>query len=122
MKLISLWDIAIITVLGTAGILSTPFLHSLRADTVTVSGERGILAQYPLEQDCEFVVQGRIGPMKIAIRHGCVSVVSSTCNKQICVHNAAIQGPSEQIICVPNRIVVRIAASSQKRVPDAISR
>jgi len=54
-------------------------------------------------------VTGVLGPMVIvADGKGSVRVTESTCPDQICVHTTPARSPGDQIICVPNRMVITI--------------
>ena len=44
----------------------------------------------------------------VEIKDGKVSVTEASCKNQVCVRHGAISGPGESIVCLPNRLVVRI--------------
>ena len=91
-----------------------------------------LYAQYPLFEDRTLVVPA---PKQIAadapaadadaaaseqydyynvvvIRDGTVSVTEASCKNQVCVKHGAISRPGESIVCLPNRLVVRIQNGS----------
>jgi hypothetical protein len=39
---------------------------------------------------------------------GSIRVAEATCADQICVHTVAARSPGDQIICVPNRMVIMV--------------
>jgi len=54
-------------------------------------------------------IQGTLGPMVIvADGGGSIQVAESTCPDQICVRTVPAHSPGDQIICVPNRMVITI--------------
>ena len=50
----------------------------------------------------------------VEIRDGRVSVTDSSCKNQVCVKHEPISKAGESIICLPNRLVVRIAAEDSE--------
>lgn len=57
---------------------------------------------------------------KVVIKSGAVSMAEASCKNQICVHHAVISKSGQSIVCLPNRIVVRIE-SDRGEDYDAIS-
>jgi len=54
-------------------------------------------------------VQGVFGPVEIATDgKGSVRVTHATCPDQVCVHTQPAHSPGEQIICVPNHLIIVI--------------
>jgi hypothetical protein len=54
-------------------------------------------------------VAGAIGPVDImADGKGTIRVVDATCPDQICVNTSPAHSPGDQIICVPNRMVITV--------------
>ena len=50
----------------------------------------------------------------VKISGGKVSVTEASCKNQVCVHHGAISSSGESIICLPNRLVVRIDAGDSE--------
>ena len=50
----------------------------------------------------------------VVISEGKVSVTEASCKNQVCVKHGAISGPGESIVCLPNRLVVRIDNGSEE--------
>lgn len=54
-------------------------------------------------------VQGVIGPVDIVSNgKGSIRVADATCPDQICVKTSPAYSPGDQIICVPNRLVITV--------------
>ena len=59
-------------------------------------------------------IHGFLGDVEVvADGKGAVRVVKATCPDQICVHTRAAYSPGDQIICVPNHLVITIERGSQ---------
>ena len=50
----------------------------------------------------------------IEIKDGTIGVINADCPDKICVHTAYISDGVQPIVCVPNRLVIRIEASRQE--------
>jgi hypothetical protein len=82
--------------------------------TVLVYRDNTVIAEYPLSADGEYTVQGYVGPMVVEIRDGRVSVIHSTCRRQICVRTQAVSHPGRQIVCAPNHVIVRVSSGARE--------
>jgi hypothetical protein len=89
--------------------------------TVIVRRDNTLLARYPLSGDLSFQVQGAEGPLSICISNKRVAVIQATCKNQVCVHTGYIEHPHQQIICVPNHIIVEIVSPPAAGTIDAIN-
>ena len=50
----------------------------------------------------------------VVISGGTVSVTEASCKNQVCVKHGAISRSGESIVCLPNRLVVRIEDNSEE--------
>ena len=50
----------------------------------------------------------------VVISGGSVAVTEASCKNQVCVKHGAITRPGESIVCLPNRLVVRIQSGSEE--------
>jgi hypothetical protein len=64
----------------------------------------------------------RVAGCLIEIARGRVRVASSTCPNKICISAGWISQPSQIIVCAPQRVVVKIGASSLQNAVDAVTR
>jgi len=60
-----------------------------------------------------------MGTNLIAIEGGSVYMKSADCPNQICVHSGRISAAGQMIVCLPNRITVKITGREE---PDAITK
>ena len=132
-------DILLFIVLVTIGLAASAALtlsHGEAGSGAKVIIESGgdLYARYPLAEDRTVVVPA---PKQIAsdapaadagdeasaqydyynvvvISGGSVSVTEASCKNQVCVKHGAITKPGESIVCLPNRLVVRIENGSEE--------
>ncbi|MFZ2413529.1 MAG: NusG domain II-containing protein [Candidatus Cryosericum sp.] len=64
-------------------------------------------------------IAGLVGPLVVvADGNGSIRVSEATCPDQICVHTVPARSPGDQIICVPNHMVITIKG---KEAVDALA-
>ncbi len=85
---------------------------------IDVAGER--YGTYPLHEDREVKIKRDNCSNTVLIKDGAVSMASASCKNQVCVHHASINKTGQSIICLPNRVVVKIEGKGDKKY-DAIS-
>lgn len=56
----------------------------------------------------------------IEITNGQVNVTSANCRDQVCVKHPSISKDNEQIICLPNKVVIEIISSDENKI-DSLS-
>lgn len=77
---------------------------------VTVSGE--VYGRYPLDKDGKYIITNGKKHNILVIDNGTARISEATCNNQVCVKHKAISQDNETIICVPNKIVIKIISES----------
>ena len=97
-------------------------LYVLRedGDTVTVSIDGQLYAEYPLTEDrvVELISDG--GFNRLVIEDGYAYVEEASCPDGICSSHRPISHNGESIICLPNKVVIEIHRREQNQ-PDIIS-
>lgn len=87
--------------------------------TVTVDGQTA--GRYSLHQNRQIPLEGYGGySLTLVIQDGKAHVEDSTCPDLICQNHAPISRDSEQIICLPARIVITVAGGEEEGF-DAIA-
>ncbi len=71
---------------------------------------------YPMNEDDVMTFTGPVGRTVVEIRDGAVSVVSSDCKEQVCVRTGHIRRPGGWIVCLPNRIFIRIEGNDAEEI------
>lgn len=118
---ITVVDIVLCVAVLAAGALFIPLAATSAPAVAVVYRDNRIVAEYPLSTPVEFTVTGGNGDVGLRIRDNAISVVSSRCPRQICRHAGSISRPFEQIICVPNHLLVELRSGGGREI-DAIAR
>ena len=112
----TLWDaLVVLTVLALAGLLAArPFLAAKTAGELTVSisvdgetVERCALSTYE-----GGTYESRGYTLTVEEKDGAVSVASSDCPNQDCVHSGAISRAGQSIVCLPARVAVTLEGAA----------
>ena len=103
-------DIILAVMLIIAG-LAMSYIFSFgksAGDELVVTVDGKVFGSYPLYEDREIVVKQKGHTNKITISDGIVSMSFSDCKGQDCVHQRSISQTGENIICLPNKVVLEI--------------
>jgi hypothetical protein len=114
-------DIVIIIALLFVSVAFIPFMDSRSPETVVVYKGDDVIAEYRLDEDRVFHVEGIDGTLEIEIRDEKVRVRSSSCRHQVCVNTGWISRSYEQIICAPNHVLLLIRSNSEEEEIDAVT-
>ena len=125
-KYIKKADIILFVVLVVLGIACTVGLAVTRTSGSTVVIERNgeLYATYSLNENrtIEISADARDEVCNtVVIKDGTVYMESASCHNQVCVKHSAISLAGESIICLPNKIIVRIEGSKSGGGYDAIT-
>lgn len=98
-------------------LLLLPLLRPQTAVTVQIFQDGTLLYELPLDEDTTLTIGGTY-ENTIEIRDGAVSVTHATCPGGDCMHSGAIRSAGRAIVCLPNRLEIRLVGADR---PDAIA-
>ena len=103
----------ILVVLLAAAVLIAylPGRDTERDNTVQVYRDNILVRELPLDTDAEFEVSGEY-VNRIVVRDGRVCIEDSDCPGSDCVHSGWIDKGGRSIVCLPNRVEIRISGES----------
>ena len=77
--------------------------------TVEVTVDGTVVTTLPLDTDTTYVIDGvDDGRNTLVIVDGKATVTDATCPDGVCVRHRAIDRAGQSIICLPNKVVVRV--------------
>jgi hypothetical protein len=85
---------------------------------VVISVDKSKNFVYPLNQNREIEIEGKLGTAKIIIRDGRVKITNSPCPLKICERKGWISKKGDFIICIPNRVVIRITGNQYDAITE----
>lgn len=109
------WILVLIVVCVAGGAyLSHQLLRNTGAGEVIVKVNGEITGTYSLNEDQE--VEINQGSNLLEIKNGRADMVEADCPDQLCVHQRAISANNENIICLPNRVIVEIRSRTESQI------
>ena len=89
------------------------------ANKVTVKVNGVIEGTYSLSEDREVKING--GTNLLQIKNGRADMIEADCPDQLCVNQKAISLNHENIICLPNKVIVEVESSEESEI-DAVTK
>jgi len=86
---------------------------------VMVDGKEAFV--YSLAENITIDIIGYTGGYnRLEIKDGTADVIEASCPDKLCVHQSKISRAGETIVCLPNRIVIKIVGG-EKTLLDAVA-
>ncbi len=104
--------IAVLAVL----IAAVAMLTRPEGGTVEVYVDGKLEYSYPINENRTFEVRGGEGFNIVEIRDGGVSVIDADCKNGLCVKSVAISKNGQQIVCLPNRMIIVVRGGDEDEV------
>ena len=110
LKIITSGDKILVVLIFAFGIVSLAALKHLRqpGDAVIIEVKGQVVQRLDLNTSQEITVNGAIGKTTVKIEGGAAQVIHSDCPEKICVKTGKITHAGEIIVCIPNKVVVKI--------------
>lgn len=108
----------------SCALLSLFFYPRLRPQgaTVVIESGGGATLILPLSTDQILPVSGPLGETVVEVRDGRVGVQHSPCPHKRCVQMGFRDRAGDMIVCIPNKVVVRIMGRGREEEVDGITR
>lgn len=71
-----------------------------------------LLRELSLERNASFSVSGQYTNL-VTVQDGRVAITQSDCPGGDCVHSGWLSSPGRSVVCLPNRVEVRLTGASQ---------
>ena len=79
-------------------------------ETAEISIDGRIVKTISLEKNDTF----ELNSFTIDVRDGAICVLDSPCHDKICVHTGYISKPSQTIVCLPERLIIKIKGEDKE--------
>ena len=122
LKIITPGDKILIVLIFAFGIVILVALKHLRqpGDAVIIEVKGQVVQRLDLNTSQEITINGAIGRTIVKIEGRAAQVIHSDCPEKICVKTGKITYVGEIIVCVPNKVVIKIIGK-QKNSFDVIT-
>lgn len=101
-------DVVVLLLLIVAVVLTAVFATRQRASVaeIYVDGQLKYRVDLSVDKDMEILD----GKMTVQVKDGKISVKDSDCTEQLCVSSKAISTDGGMIVCLPNKVVIKVTA------------
>ena len=79
---------------------------------VSIYQDGALVKELSLDSDTEVVIEGEYENV-VTVKDGKVAITKSDCPGTDCVHSGWIHGAGRSIVCLPNRVELRIEGASE---------
>lgn len=112
---LTLGDKILIGCLLLLSLASYPLFRTLMTagSQVQIETDGNIFQVFPLDSEQTIAVPGPLGTTYVVIHDGAVHVSASPCHGKICVNTGEISYAGQLIVCVPNKVVVRVTGKEE---------
>lgn len=88
---------------------------------ISIDGEKK--SEYPLKEDGVYLLEGsHLGTNKLVIKDGKAYIEEASCPDKQCVKQGKISKAGEMLVCLPNRVVIKIVdANEEEPIIDGVS-
>ena len=105
--------VALVLLLAAASALAfVPRADNKENSIVQVYMDGALVREYPLDADRTEVIVGAYSNT-LTIENGRAAITKSDCPGADCVHSGWIDGAGRSIVCLPNRVEIRITGESE---------
>jgi len=110
LKVLKIGDVLLAAaVLVFVGVWSlSRLVHRTVGQTVIITMDNKVIQTVRLPEVRDFRIQGSVGEVLVRVDGDRVWVETSSCPQKICSRMGKIRHAGQTIICVPNRLIVRI--------------
>lgn len=118
MKMITPADkiLIVVLLLCTIGSFFTKNLLASQGSLVIIELRDMPVYKGDLTEDRKITIRGAFGDVRVQIKEGKVAVVYAECPNKVCVRTGWRSFSGESIICVPNRLIIRILGEETNAV------
>ena len=105
--------LVIAAVVLTAALIAAVFLFPVRSSenaTVQIYQNGQLIQEVPLQENTTITIPGQYENV-VQIQDGKVAITQANCPGEDCVHTGWIHTPGASIVCLPNRVEIRIVGS-----------
>ncbi|QJA07984.1 NusG domain II-containing protein [Romboutsia sp. CE17] len=84
-----------------------------KSEAIEIYINNKLYKSIPIDEDEDLKIEGEFGYNYIKIHDNGVEITEASCPDKVCVESGFISKPSERIVCMPNKVVIKIKASDK---------
>ncbi|MBN2091277.1 NusG domain II-containing protein [candidate division KSB1 bacterium] len=86
---------------------------------IWVNGQE--IKRLDLSREQQLELAGAQGEFIVQVKNNAVRMIKSTCPDKLCLQMGAINKPNQVIVCVPNRVIIKIEGGTSSEQFDLIT-
>lgn len=96
----------LIVITACYGIITV--INSKNAGSIEIYVDNKLYKTVSINDKEEFKIENRGGYNTVKIHDKGVEIIDASCPDKVCVHTGFINKPSQSIVCIPNRVSIKI--------------
>lgn len=101
-----------LTIVIILGLFIFIYITKEKGSVAEVYYEDDLILSVPLDIDSEYTVEGALGDVVLEVKDGKIRVKSENSPKNICSKEGYIGDSSRTLICLPNKIIIKIVGGA----------
>lgn len=98
------------------------FVNTKSGENIEIYVDNKLYKTYSIDDDEEIKIKSEEGYNIVKIHDHGVEITEASCTDKVCVHSGFITKPSESIVCLPNKVHIKIKTHDKnKNEEDIIS-
>lgn len=98
------------------------FVNTKSVENIEIYVDNKLYKTYSIDDEEKFKIENEKGYNIIKIHDGGVEIIEASCPDKVCVHSGFITKPSENIVCLPNKVHIKITThNNNDNEEDVIS-
>lgn len=102
------------------GAFAAAFIYYISGNSgelVNVYVDGRLTGEYLLSEDNNIIIQGYNGGVNtLVIKDGAAYMKEADCPDKLCIHQGRISREGMELVCMPNRVVVRISGKDKSEI------
>lgn len=86
-------------------------INNEKSDTVEIYVNNKIYKTITINEDEDLKIEIESEYNHIKVHNGGVEMLEASCNDKVCVNTGFISKASERIVCMPNKVVIKVKTS-----------
>jgi hypothetical protein len=101
----------------TSIIVIFQYTQNTAGNTAEIYQNGVLIRTVSLAADTEFTITNADGGYNtIQVKDGAISVIDASCRDKICVHEGAISSAAKPIVCLPNKLVIKVSSAAPSKI------
>ena len=113
--------VVLIVIASTFGI--NYFVNTKSGENIEIYVDNKLYKTYSIDDEEKLKIESEEGYNIVKIHDHGVEIIEASCPDKVCVHSGFITKPSESIVCLPNKIHIKITThdGNHENEEDVIS-